>query len=165
MKEKELAMALENGEIIDALNDLIEINNDRIEGYEKAIEDMKDQEFKSLFLEMAARSKDFKSELSSELLGLGGNPTDSTKTSGKIFRIWMDLRTAVSGNDRGAILSLCERGEDAALETYDDVLARDVAFPVHVRSLIEEQRQGILYDHNRVRDLRDSEEASSDKIR
>ncbi len=45
---------MENQEkVIDALNDLVKINNDRIEGYEKAIEDSKsDGEYNSLFREM-----------------------------------------------------------------------------------------------------------------
>lgn len=54
---------------------------------------------------------------------MGGTPTESTKLSGKFFRVWMDVKAAITGKDRKAILSSCEFGEKIAFETYQNVLS------------------------------------------
>jgi len=45
---------MDNKEIIEELNDLVEINNDRIKGYTRAIEELKDEDgdLKTLFAGM-----------------------------------------------------------------------------------------------------------------
>ena len=47
--------------------------------------------------------------------------TESTKVSGKFFRVWMDVKAAITGKDRKAILGSCEYGENIADETYQHV--------------------------------------------
>ncbi len=143
--------------IANMLNDLIEINNDRIEGYEKATDETDELDLKSLFTEMAARSREFREELSEEVIYQDEKPTGNTTTAGKAFRKWMDLKTALLGKDRQAILSSCETGEDAALKTYRIVLESDVRFPDDVYEMIEKQFIKLRQDHNRIRMLRDTE--------
>src|SRR6188768_3687752 len=106
---------------IKALNKLIEINNDRIEGYEKAANETNEIDLKTLFNQMASTSMECKAALEKEVLLLGGKPEEGTTTSGKFFRAWMDVKAAISGKDRGAILDSCEYGEDNAKETYEEV--------------------------------------------
>lgn len=149
-------MASGNEELANVLNDLIEINNDRVEGYEKAIKETDDPDLKALFIDMASPSHQFKNDLSSELRRLGDTPTDGTRNSGKVFRLWMDIQAALTGKDRETILGSCERGEDAALDTYEDALNSDEALPANIRQMIERQKQRLLQDHNRVKALRDS---------
>jgi uncharacterized protein (TIGR02284 family) len=45
---------------------------------------------------------------------LGGTATEGTTTSGKLFRVWMDIKSAMTGSDRKAIINSCEYGEEAA---------------------------------------------------
>ncbi len=149
-------MGATNQEIANVVNDLIEINNDRIEGYEKAIKETDDPDLKALFIDMASRSHQFKNELAAELRRFGDTPTDGTRNSGKVFRLWMDIKSALTGKDREAILGSCERGEDAALDAYDEGLGSDTALPSDIRQLIERQKQQLLQDHNRIKALRDS---------
>lgn len=149
-------MASSNEELTNVLNDLIEINNDRIEGYEKAIKETDDPDLKALFIDMASRSHQLKNELSSELRRLGDKPTDGTRNSGKVFRLWMDIKAALTGGDREAILGSCERGEDAALDAYEDAINSHAALPANIRQMIERQKQRLLQDHNRIKALRDS---------
>src|SRR5688572_26231316 len=97
------------------LNDLIRINHDRVVGYEKAIEELKpeDADLKALFQRYITESRQYAQELTQEVTRLGGNPADGTTNSGKIYRVWMDLKSAISGKDRKTILDNCEFGEDA----------------------------------------------------
>ncbi len=60
-------------ETAEVLNDLIQINNDRIEGYEKARQELKDEDadLKTLFLNMIGESQKYKMALATEVSALG----------------------------------------------------------------------------------------------
>lgn len=139
---------------VKSLNDLIVINNDRIEGYETAKKETKDADLISLFEEKANESRKFKTELEAEIKSYGEEIEDGTKTSGKIFRAWMDIKAALTGKDRKAILSSCEFGEDAALKVYKDALSSD-ELPHECRSLVLDQKNALQLSHNKIKDLRD----------
>ena len=148
-----------NEKIVDALNNLVQINNDRIEGYERAAKETEDTDLKSLFNQMASKSHMMKSQLSSEVIKRSGKPTESTTTSGKAFRVWMDFKAALTGKNRKAILSSCEFGEDAAQDTYEDVLKDGVELPGEISALISNQKSQLREDHDRVKKLRDSSQS------
>ena len=67
-------------------------------------------------------SQKCKQELVEEVIRLGGTPTESTRLTGKFFRVWMDVKAAITGKDRKTILGSCEFGENVAFETYQNVL-------------------------------------------
>jgi len=116
---------MEKEKTIDVLNSLITINNDRIEGYETASKETNEQDLKSLFAQLTRTSLKCKQELVHEVTKLGGTATEGTKTTGKFFRVWMDVKAALTGNNRKVILDSCEFGESKAVETYEDVLKND----------------------------------------
>lgn len=144
------------------LNDLIRINHDRVVGYEKAIDELKaeDGDLKNLFNRYINESRQFAQELTQEVNRLGGDPADGTTNSGKIYRVWMDLKAAISGKDRKAILDNCEFGEDAAQKAYDMALNADVEFEPSLRDLIVKQKATLKAGHDEVKRLRDIQAAS-----
>lgn len=139
---------------ISALKNLIEYNNDRVEGYQKAAEETEHADLKSLFNRFSSQSMKFSSELNSRIVSLGSEPVEGTTNSGKIYRAWMDVKAALTGKNRKAILSSCEFGEDVALKSYEDVLqGNDIA--AESRKIIEEQARHIRDAHNEIKNLRD----------
>jgi uncharacterized protein (TIGR02284 family) len=148
-----------NKELISVMNDLIRINRDRTAGYMKAVEELKatDIDLKTMFTNMANHSSQFTTELTAEVAKLGGKPADDTTQSGKIYRVWMDLKSTVS--DRKSILDLCEFGEDAALKAYNAALASDAEIPAEIRQIITSQRSNIQTAHDVVKRYRDMHEA------
>jgi uncharacterized protein (TIGR02284 family) len=149
-------MEKKNEEIIKQLNKIVEINNDRIEGYETAMGETTDSALKSLFNDMASRSRGFKSELSSEITSLGGEPTEGTKNTGKLFRIWMDVKSTLTDADRKKIIASCERGEDAALQAYDEVLNSKTEFNSIQQGMVTRQRTALKSDHDKIKSMRDA---------
>ena len=147
---------MENSKNISALNKLIEINNDRVEGYETASKEAKESDLKSLFGELAATSHKNLSELRSEVKRLGGTPEEGTRVTGKFFRAWMDVKAAFTGNDRHTILDSCEFGEDKALETYEAVLNDSSDLTAEQTQLVSQQKTALRADHDRVKALRDA---------
>lgn len=145
---------MENDKTIAALNELIVINNDRIEGYKTAAGEAKETDLKQLFSELSQTSIECRKELIEEVNKLGGTPEEGTMTSGKFFRAWMDVKAALTGNDRKAILDSCEFGEDAALKTYKKVIEDDQTSGEAM--LLNKQYALLKTDHDRVRQLRDA---------
>lgn len=140
-----------------ALSELVIINNDRYEGYNKAAEQTTDADLKSLFTKFSTQSKGFSSELRKLIPFTEEAPKrDETTVSGKFYRAWMDVKAALTAKDRKAILSSCEFGEDVAKKTYDDVLEHPEDVPSDVLSLIKKQRSELQQGHDTVKALRDS---------
>ena len=146
-----------NEKIADVLNTLIQINNDRIEGYGHAAEETDESVLKGLFNGMAAKSRMLNSQLADEVQKYGGQPTESTTSLGKAFRVWMDFKAALTGKDRKAILVSCEYGEDAAQDAYADAIKNGSELPSEIIELITDQKSQLSDDHNRVKSLRDLE--------
>lgn len=145
--------------LTEALNDLIRINNDRITGYEKAVEELKegDIDLKATFNKMADESRKYKSDLTAHVLRLGGDPADGSTMPGKIYQAWMDVKAAFSGNDRKTTLESCEFGEDAAQKAYKTALASDAEMDVETRQLITDQQASLKTSHDVIKKLRDAQ--------
>lgn len=138
------------------LNDLVEINNDRIVGYQKAIEELKDNDsdLKVLFTGMIAESQTYKMALASEITSLGDKVDTGTTNSGKIYRAWMDVKAIFTGRDRKTVLENCEFGEDAAQKAYKMALESD-GLPSNIREMISTQKASLKQSHDKIKSLRD----------
>lgn len=148
---------METDKTIDVLNELITINNDRIEGYHTASEETEEQDLKSLFSQFISVSQNCKRELVSEVVRLGGEVAEGTKTTGKFFRVWMDVKAALTGKDRKEILDSCEFGEDVAVETYEKVLKdNSSALTTEQQTLIRAQHSVIKANHDQIKSMRDA---------
>jgi len=141
----------------EVLNDLIQINNDRIEGYQKAIEQLEstDTDLKNLFTGFITQSQELKSALQNEVSSLGEEVDHGTTASGKIYRAWMDVKAVFTGDDRQTALNNCEFGEDAAQKAYRTAEANEEILP-NVRTLITNQKMELKSSHDKVKLLRDS---------
>jgi uncharacterized protein (TIGR02284 family) len=150
-----------NEKTAEILNDLIEINNDRVRGYEKASKETntKDADLRSLFDDMATDSRRYANELSRFVRERGETPSDGTTLRGKLYRAWMDVKATFSGSDRKAILASCEFGEDAAQKAYKDALASDAELPAEVRQVIVDQQGNLKQSHDRIKKMRDAQPA------
>jgi uncharacterized protein (TIGR02284 family) len=148
---------MEKDKTIDVLNTLITINNDRVEGYETATKETEEQDLKTLFGHLSATSKKCITELNTEVSKLGGTPAEGTLTSGKFFRVWMDVKAALTGKDRKAILNSCEYGEDVAKDTYENALKNDAEYlSAEQQTMIKAQHSLLAADHDKVKHMRDA---------
>ena len=140
-----------------ALGDLIIINNDRFEGYQKAMELTKDADLKTLFSLLSMQSKANNASLRSLVPAGEETPDrDETRLSGKFHRAWMDIKNALSSDNRKNILSSCEEGEDVAKKAYENTLADRGELSPDSVATIQKQYDELLEAHNKVRSLRDN---------
>jgi uncharacterized protein (TIGR02284 family) len=145
-------------ETIGILQDLVKINNDRIEGYIKAIEETPAEQnnLLSLFRQMIEQSEGYVQELQSVINSRGGDQVEhSTTGMGKVYRLWMDIRASLLGHKPKTVLDLCEFGEDAALKAYKEALESDETFGTDVRTVILRQEAELLDSHDIIKSHRD----------
>ncbi|WP_454766943.1 PA2169 family four-helix-bundle protein [Cupriavidus campinensis] len=144
---------------VSVLNGLIEVSRDGEEGFRKAAEDAKNPELKTLFSSRATECGGAVRELQSQVMALGGKPEDHGTVAGALHRGWVSLRTAVADRSDLTILEETEKGEDVAKKRYGEALQEsDLSFDI--RALIERQYQGVLRNHDLIRDLRNRYRAS-----
>lgn len=151
-----------NENLVSVLNDLIRINNDRINGYENAIKEVKDADgdLKGIFRRMIDESQQHKTELAQEVRKSGGEPVeDGTTASGKIYRAWMGLKATFTGKDRHTVLASCEFGEDAAQKAYQQALEDESTIGADVRQLITKQKSTLKASHDLIKKYRDMQAA------
>ena len=148
-------------EITSVLNDLVLINNDRIAGYEKAIDELKSSDnavnntdLVNLFSAKISESREYRNALGQEVQAAGGDMADGTMTSGKIYRAWMDVKAVFTGRDRHSVLAWCEGGEDAAQKAYRAALDEE-GLPGYLRELVSAQKEMLKQSHDEIRALRD----------
>lgn len=154
-------MTTTNDALVGVLNDLIEINNDRVTGYNKASDEAKsmDVDLQAAFTKMANDSRQYAAELTERVRTMGGEPSRGTTNSGKIYRVWMDVKATFSGHNRQAILENCEFGEDAAQKAYKAALASDAEMDAATRQLITNQQNKLKTSHDLIKKFRDAQKA------
>ena len=138
------------------LNDLIEINNDRVAGFEKAIADIKDEniDLKELFQGYAEQSRKNGQELAA-LVGNVDEVETGNSVSGTLHRAWIDVKSIFGGSDRASILSEAERGEDAIKKAYQDALSGG-ELSADAYSTVSSQATEIKFAHDQIKALRDT---------
>ena len=140
---------------IDILNTLLEINNDRLLGYQAAFDDTDEADLKTIFAQFSLTSQNCKKQLIAEIIKMGGTPIKEVHTSGILHRAWMDLKATLSGNDRVTILNSCEFGENVAIETYNKALTNNSEYlSGNQQTMIIKQQKLIQADLDRVKGLR-----------
>jgi uncharacterized protein (TIGR02284 family) len=141
----------------EALENLVLINNERHEGFQQAAEDIEDSDLKSLFTTYATQSRQFGGELRSYIdMDEDAPDRDETSFASKLHRTWIDIKSAVSGRNRKAILASCEFGEDFALNAYKEALNDVSTYPAELQSIIQKQKASIQESHDRIKMMRDS---------
>lgn len=152
-------------ELIQVLNDLVRINNDRLEGYEKAIETAKEDDIDlvGVFNSMIGESRKNKAELVEAIESVGGHADfKETTNSGKLYHFWMKIKESLSVNDRRSVLDDCEFGEDAAQKAYQEALESDAAMDADTRKLIIDQKTSLRNSHDIIKRLRDMQYDTAD---
>lgn len=143
-----------NSDAVSALNNLIETCKDGQNGFQEAAEGVQNSNLKTLFYEYSQQRAKFAGELQSLVREIGGDPENAGSVAASLHRGWINIKSAVTGQDDTAILAECERGEDVAKKAYED--AGKMNLPANVISVVQTQAEDVRKAHDRIRDLRDA---------
>lgn len=138
--------------IVKLLNKLVETSKNGEKGFLAAAEDTKNPELRGLFQNRARDCAAGASELQAVVTRLGGAPETGGTVAGAVHRGWEHMKSAVTGRSDAAILDECERGEDIAKKNYADAMKEPL--PEDIRAVVQRQYDGVLRNHDQIRDLR-----------
>lgn len=139
--------------ITSILNDLVETSKDGEKGFRTAAEDTKNAELQAVFLRRAQDCATGAADMQQLVVRLGGTPDERGSVAGAVHRGWVNLKAAVSGRTDLAILEECERAEDVAKARYRNAL--EETLPEDIRVVVQRQYDGVMHNHDQIRDLRD----------
>ena len=146
--------------VASVLNDLVETSKDGEQGFSTAADDAKDPELKTTFRRHAQECARSAAELQTLVSRLGDKPEEHGSVAGAVHRGWVNLKSAVTPRTDLAILEECERGEDVAKAAYRSAL-EDAGLPAEIRAVVQKQYDGVLRNHDEVRNLRDRYKATA----
>lgn len=138
------------------LNNLLEINNERIEIYETAKKVTEENDLKDLFSEFQKTSAIFKSELVEELQKMGVVPVDVARNNSLLVRLWINFKAKLIGQDREDILNTLEYSEFVAIKSYKDTLSDNLDhLTAELHIMLKSQQLLLTAHHDKVKKLGD----------
>lgn len=143
-----------NNPTVSTLNDLLQITNDRIEGFNK-VEDKVWEKYPSLksdYTNMVDQSQKMKLELKSLISERSGDIDDSSTVAGALHRTWIDVKNAFSGDHAESTLENVTFGESAAIEAYEKALDSGDLCPESSR-VVQDQLHSLKSSYEKFRNL------------
>ncbi|WP_312078553.1 PA2169 family four-helix-bundle protein [Chryseobacterium sp.] len=148
---------MDNTKTVSVLNDLLNITNDRIQGFSK-VEDKVWDNYPALrndYDNMVSQSLTMKNELSDLITERGGTPETSGSAAGAIHRGWIDVKNAFAGDNAEATLENVVYGENAAIDAYQNALDSGDLCPESSRVILNQQHH-LKASHDKFKTLEKS---------
>ena len=136
------------------LNELIAVCRDNIESVEDAAQQTKSDELQTFFNELVEHWKKILEALRAEVIYQGGIPTESGTLIGDVHRLYAKFKAAVLRNEREAVLDELEQLSSRALDTFDEVLKREL--PPQAEGILRLQHGQVSEVHERILAFRKS---------
>ena len=143
----------DRGDVVDALQDLVECCKDGEYGFRTSAEQAGSADLKSLLMRHADECRRGAEELNAQIRTLGGKAEDGGSAMGAMHRGWVSVKATLSTYDDKAVLEECERGEDNAVARYRKALRQQLPEPV--RQVVERQAAAVQRNHDEIKRLRD----------
>jgi uncharacterized protein (TIGR02284 family) len=140
---------------IRTLNGLIATTIDSVDGYTEAAKDAENGTYAQMFTSRAGERRQVASSLQAEVSRLGGNPEDDGTALAGAHRVFLNLKSAVTGQDDQAIVNEVERGEDHIKAKFEDAM-QDDGLTAETRSAIGAAWESVKAGHDEMRDLKHS---------
>ncbi len=142
----------------ETLHELLLFVNDRVEGYQRAVDESQDAELRGYYKQLVSQSQQFSNSLNQYLRQKGGGRETSTTLKGKLYRRWMDAKAAVTGNDEKAILGSNVYGEEWAIKAYKEALGSQ-ALTGQLRQEVERQYEKSQQTYDKLQKLQEKHSA------
>jgi uncharacterized protein (TIGR02284 family) len=143
---------------IRTLNGLIATTLDSVDGYTESAKDIESTRFGTMFTNRARERRQAASALQARVASLGGNPEDDGTVLAGAHRMFVNLKSTITGQDDKAIIDEVERGEDHIKAKYESAL-EDRDLSPETRSVIEQAWHSVREGHDQMRDLKHSMES------
>ena len=143
-----------NETIARALTDILNLNRTSVKGYQEAAEEVKNADTKAKLSQFSQQRAGFVSDLESyaKQYGIDAKDTNTveslaTDAAAAVHRGWINIKSAITGQDDSAVLEAAETGEASALKAYETVLSSNDV-PAGAKTVFQQQHDAILQAKN-----------------
>lgn len=143
-----------NETISRALTDILNLNRTSVKGYQEAAEEVKSADLKAKLSEFSQQRAGFVSALEgyAKQYGIEANDDNTieslaTDAAAAVHRGWINIKSAITGQDDSAVLEAAETGEATALKAYETVLSSNDV-PAGAKTVFQQQHDAILQAKN-----------------
>lgn len=143
-----------NETIARTLTDILNLNRTSVKGYQEAAEEVKNSELKSKLSGFSQQRAGFVSALEgfASQYGIDAKDTNTveslaTDAAAAVHRGWINIKSAITGQDDSAVLEAAETGEASALKAYETALSSS-DLPAGAKSVFQQQHDAILQAKN-----------------
>lgn len=130
-------------EVKNQIDNLIQINLDAAKGFKDAGSAVSDSDLQIVFNTSSANRKKYADVLMTQVNKHGQDPETDGSIEATIHRTWMTFKADMTTHNEETIIDECIRGEEAAIETYREVLSNTVV-PADFRNHVNDQYLSIL---------------------
>lgn len=137
-----------------AFTDILNLNRTSVKGYQEAAEEVKSADLKSKLSEFSQQRAHFVSDLEGYARQYGIEAKDentiesvATDAAAAVHRGWINIKSAITGQDDSAVLEAAETGEATALKAYETVLSSS-DMPAGAKTVFQQQHDAILQAKN-----------------
>jgi uncharacterized protein (TIGR02284 family) len=140
---------------IKLLNSFIIINNDRIERYKLAAQDIESYSLKNAFQNFQKTSQKCNAELSNEIIKLGGTPLSTESNFNGISKMWLAIKNNFIYRDLKKLITSIEFSENEIMQTFYTTISnnRD-ALSENQQLMLSEQYFSINTEHYEIKSLK-----------
>lgn len=148
---------MDNTKTVATLNDLLNITNDRIQGFSK-VEEKVWQGYPHLrnnYDQMVQESQTMKADLIGLITERGGEADNTSTTAGALHRAWIDVKNSLTGDNAESTLENVVFGEQAAIDSYEKALQSENLCPQST-TVVQNQLQQLKSSFNKFERLEKS---------
>ncbi|MGZ3898869.1 MAG: PA2169 family four-helix-bundle protein [Bacteroidia bacterium] len=139
---------------VQILNELIIVNNGRLEGFHYASMETDASVLKVLFSRLTETSMVFKKELVNEVYKLGGEPGVCANVPYEVSKAWDEVKDALIYKDHLTLLRSCGQEETAIIKLYENVLwSEEENMTTQHQRLFSKHCELLNADHNKIKNL------------
>ena len=142
----------------EVLNDLVKINNDRIAGYQLALNQSTkiDSDLEDAFNKIIYEGICYKQQLIEKIKQLDGDIKNGVNIQGKIYKAWMDLKITFAGSTQKAIIASWLFNEEIAFNAYRAALSENTGITGELYQLIAEQKEELKKNFDMIKNYHDA---------
>lgn len=125
--------------------DLVRTLEDGKNGYTEAAEKIAGDgrsDLAARFRELAAERATMSDQLQAIAASYGDDIDERGTAAAAVHRAWIAVKDALTGDDEASVIASVVKGEEHAVEQYDEALATDGVSP-EFRTLLAEQRRSV----------------------
>ncbi len=126
---------MQKNEIASEMNRLLELLHDSHDGYNESAKEVTDVRIQNLFAKLADVRQRMINELETILIRLNIKPEVTGSMLAAGHRLFLDLKSMITGGDMNAIAAEIKRGEEFTIERFKEALQTDL--PADLKAVVQ----------------------------